>query len=99
MKVARRQHWDPEHPERVAARLARLRPDAVFLGGLIDTGGAEVVRALRRRLGTGVRLLATDGLTPTNLPNEEIPALCGAFPARPKGFEPLTFGSVGRGPI
>jgi ABC-type branched-subunit amino acid transport system substrate-binding protein len=39
----------------------------VFLGGRLDTGGAAVVRALRRRLGRDVTLLAPDGFTPLSL--------------------------------
>jgi branched-chain amino acid transport system substrate-binding protein len=48
----------------LAARVARSRARAVFLGGRLDTGGPAVVRALRKRLGPNVTLLAPDGFTP-----------------------------------
>ncbi len=70
---------------RLAARVARSGARAVFLGGRLDTGGAAVLRALRRRLGTHVVLLAPDGFTP-------LPVLIGqAGPAAAKGtFVSLT---------
>jgi branched-chain amino acid transport system substrate-binding protein len=58
--------WNPaaRSQRRMAARVARARPRAVFLGGTIDTGAPEMVRALRKRLGPRVLLLGTVGLTP-----------------------------------
>ncbi|MGI8973290.1 MAG: hypothetical protein ACR2HI_03830, partial [Gaiella sp.] len=49
------------------ALVARARPDSVFVGGLLDTGAARVVKALRARLGRTVALLGPDGLTPLPL--------------------------------
>jgi branched-chain amino acid transport system substrate-binding protein len=51
----------------LAERVARSGARAVFLGGLLDTGGPAVVRALRERLEPDVALLAPDGFTPLPL--------------------------------
>ncbi len=69
MEVAERRSWDPGAAsyERLAARVARSRPDVVYLGGLLDTGGANVLRALRRALGPEPKILVSDGFTPTSL--------------------------------
>jgi ABC-type branched-subunit amino acid transport system substrate-binding protein len=66
LPVAGRASWDPgaRSQRRLAARVARARPRAIFLGGRLDTGGPEVVRALRDRLGDRVAILAPDGFTP-----------------------------------
>lgn len=66
LPIAGRSSWTPgarEH-RRLAARVARSRPRAVFLGGQLDTGGAAVLRALRDRLGDGVAILVPGGFTP-----------------------------------
>jgi DNA-binding SARP family transcriptional activator/ABC-type branched-subunit amino acid transport system substrate-binding protein len=65
--VVARRHWAPEAADqrRLAAAVARTRPDAVFLGGLLDSGGAAVVRALRTALPAGTAILLPDGFTPT----------------------------------
>jgi branched-chain amino acid transport system substrate-binding protein len=61
--------WQPQarSQTRLAREVAEQRPDAVFLGGLLDTGGAAVLRALRARFGENTPLLAPDGFTPTPL--------------------------------
>ena len=66
LPVAGRASWNPalRSQQALAERVARARPQAVFLGGRVDTGGPAVVRALRRRLGDHVALLAPDGFTP-----------------------------------
>ncbi|MBA3408698.1 MAG: ABC transporter substrate-binding protein, partial [Solirubrobacterales bacterium] len=56
---------------RLAAAVAAQRPDAVYLGGTLDTGGARVIVALRRALGRDVDLLVPDGFTPTPLLAEQ----------------------------
>jgi branched-chain amino acid transport system substrate-binding protein len=55
--------------DRVKWRSPRFatRPDAVFLGGLLDTGGARALRAVRRELGPEVPILVPGGFTPTPL--------------------------------
>jgi DNA-binding SARP family transcriptional activator/streptogramin lyase/ABC-type branched-subunit amino acid transport system substrate-binding protein len=54
--------WEPEATSyaALADRVARARPDGVFLVGAPPYGGLDVVRALRDRLGAGVVLLAND---------------------------------------
>ena len=49
----------------LARRVARAGPDAVFLGGILDTNGARVVKDLRATLDADV--LTTDGFTPVPL--------------------------------
>ena len=74
LAIAGRASWDPRRREyrRLARRVARSGADAVFLGGLIDTNGARVVRDLRRALGRGrADLLAPDGFTPVPLLTEQ----------------------------
>lgn len=69
LPIAGRASWKPlarEH-RRLAARVARSRPRAVFLGGRLDTGGAAVLKALRDRLGERVAILVPDGFTPVPL--------------------------------
>ncbi len=69
LEVAGRASWDPQADgyAGLARRVARSRPDAVFIGGLLDTNAARVIRDLRARLGGSVDLLGPDGLTPLPL--------------------------------
>ena len=64
--VVGRVSWDPSSGEysQLARRVARARPTAVFLGGLLDTNAGAVIHALREQLGASVDLLGPDGLTP-----------------------------------
>jgi branched-chain amino acid transport system substrate-binding protein len=66
LALAGRASWDPtaRSQRRLAARVARAHPAAVFLGGRIDTGGPEVLKALRARLGARVLVLAPENFTP-----------------------------------
>jgi DNA-binding SARP family transcriptional activator/ABC-type branched-subunit amino acid transport system substrate-binding protein len=48
----------------LARRVRGARPDAVYLGGLIDTDGGAVLRALRRELPPRTALVAPDGFLP-----------------------------------
>jgi branched-chain amino acid transport system substrate-binding protein len=48
-------------------RVARSGAEAVFIGGLLDTNAASVVRDLRARPGGPVDLLGAEGLTPLPL--------------------------------
>jgi DNA-binding SARP family transcriptional activator/ABC-type branched-subunit amino acid transport system substrate-binding protein/DNA-binding beta-propeller fold protein YncE len=68
LRVVGTSRWDP-HARRyagLAAAVARSGADAVFLGGLIDSHGPEVVRDLRARLGRRVAIAVTDGFTPVS---------------------------------
>jgi branched-chain amino acid transport system substrate-binding protein len=69
LNVAGRISWDPRRKgyADVAERVARSGATAVFVGGLLDTNAARVVRDLRGRLGTSVDLFGSDGLTPLPL--------------------------------
>lgn len=69
LDVRGRAGWDPQARdyEALAQRVARSGATAVFVGGLLDTNAARVVRDLRSRLGQDVDLLAPDGLTPLPL--------------------------------
>ena len=59
-----RRAWDPAARDyrRLARRIARIGAEPVFLGGLLDSNGAQVVKDLRAALDAD--LLATDLLTP-----------------------------------
>jgi len=69
LRVVGRATWDPQARSQraLAARVARARPEAVFVGGLLDTGAAAVIAAIREELGPEVSLLGPDGLTPLSL--------------------------------
>ena len=64
--VARR--WDPRAAgyRDLAGAVARRRPDAVFVSGLLDTNGGEVIKELRGRLAPEVALIGVDGLLPVS---------------------------------
>jgi branched-chain amino acid transport system substrate-binding protein len=66
LMVVGRATWNPQadNYDKLAARIARTPAEAVYLGGLLDTNAAGVVRDLRARLGTSVDLLGPDGLSP-----------------------------------
>jgi branched-chain amino acid transport system substrate-binding protein len=69
LTVAGRLSWDPRAKSygALADRVAASRATAVFVGGLLDTNAARVVRDLRARLPETVDVLAQDGLTPLPL--------------------------------
>jgi branched-chain amino acid transport system substrate-binding protein len=69
LRVAGRATWNPQarEYEAVAERVARSGAGLVFVGGLLDTNAARVVRDLRARLGNRVVVVGTDGLTPLPL--------------------------------
>jgi DNA-binding SARP family transcriptional activator/ABC-type branched-subunit amino acid transport system substrate-binding protein len=66
-KVAGRVRWDPQHPRSaaLAARVARLRPDAVFMAGTLESGAALALRSVRARIPARVPVYSNEGLTPT----------------------------------
>jgi branched-chain amino acid transport system substrate-binding protein len=69
LALAGRTSWDPRRDRYadVAERVAESGATAVFIGGLLDSNAARVVRDLRARLGTSVELFGGDGLTPLPL--------------------------------
>ena len=57
--------WRGRSPGAVAARVRRAQPDLVFVSGLLDTGAAGVIRAVRRAL-PGVTIAGGEGLLPVS---------------------------------
>jgi branched-chain amino acid transport system substrate-binding protein len=68
LHVAGRATWNPRARSyrRLAGRVAASGADAVFVGGLLDTNAAAVVRALREQRAS-LEVLGPDGLTPLSL--------------------------------
>ncbi len=67
VEVAGSLSFSPEDdPARVAAAVKRLQPDVVLVGGLVDSGLGELVKALRATLGAEFPLLAPDGALPVS---------------------------------
>jgi branched-chain amino acid transport system substrate-binding protein len=66
LKVAGIREWTPGMRAygSLARAVARAAPGAVFVAGLIDTGGGRVIRDVRRALGRRVPVLAGDGVLP-----------------------------------
>jgi DNA-binding SARP family transcriptional activator/ABC-type branched-subunit amino acid transport system substrate-binding protein len=58
--------WQPSARSyrRLARRVRAARPDAIYLGGLIDTNGGEVLRAVRDAVGPQPAIVAPDGFLP-----------------------------------
>jgi branched-chain amino acid transport system substrate-binding protein len=69
LDVRGHESWDPQASDYagLAKRVARSGATAVFVGGLLDTNAARVVRDLRSRLGRSVDVMGPDGLTPLSL--------------------------------
>jgi YVTN family beta-propeller protein len=86
----------PGRAAATAAMAARARPDAVVVCGLIDTGAGRIIRALRRRLGSRVPIVGTDGLLPSSgLFAAAGPAARGTY-IPTAGLVPQGLGSAGR---
>jgi branched-chain amino acid transport system substrate-binding protein len=67
LRVVGFEGWDPHANtyRALAQRVARARPDGVFLGGSVDiSNGPAVVKDLRAALGRRVRILLPDGFSP-----------------------------------
>lgn len=69
LDVRGRVSWDPQARDYVglSRRVARSGATAVFVGGLLDTNAARVIRDLRSTLGRSVDVIGPDGLTPLSL--------------------------------
>jgi branched-chain amino acid transport system substrate-binding protein len=52
--------------DRVVEKVARSGADVVYVGGLLPENGGRLVRDLRRRLGTHVKLIAPDTFLPVS---------------------------------
>jgi DNA-binding SARP family transcriptional activator/ABC-type branched-subunit amino acid transport system substrate-binding protein/streptogramin lyase len=82
LEVVGHDEWDPRAPdyEELAARVARARPDVVFLGGTLDGNGAGVLSALGAELGRSTTFMVPDGFTPTTfLAKEAGPAAAHTY--------------------
>ena len=80
LEIAGRATWDPgaRSYAGLARRVAGSGADAVFVGGLLDTNAAAVIRALRAESDADV--LGPDGLTPLTLLSRGAgPAARGVF--------------------
>jgi DNA-binding SARP family transcriptional activator/ABC-type branched-subunit amino acid transport system substrate-binding protein len=65
---------------RLARRVRASDPDAVYLGGLIDSKGGAVLRAVRRELGPRAAIVAPDGFLPVaTLSNQAGSAARGTY--------------------
>ena len=69
LRIAGRASWDAHARSYagLAQRLAAAEPEAVFVGGVVDTNAARVVRAIRARVGPDVDVLGPNGLLPLSL--------------------------------
>jgi branched-chain amino acid transport system substrate-binding protein len=69
LEVAGRETWDPRAEEygALARRVADSGADTVYVGGLIDTNAAGMLRDLRRLLSDDVDLVGPSGLAPVPL--------------------------------
>jgi branched-chain amino acid transport system substrate-binding protein len=69
LSVVGRDDWgeNPATYPRLASRVARARPDAVFLGAFLWARNGELVKELRARLGPRVALIAPSGFAPPSL--------------------------------
>ena len=84
LEIAGRATWDPgaHSYAGLARRVAASGADAIFVGGLLDTNAAAVIRALRAESDADV--LGPDGLTPLVLLSRGAgPAARGAFVSLP----------------
>ena len=88
VRVTSVRRWDPNARSyrAVAQRIARERPQAVYLAGILDANGGQVVKDLRAVLGRRVHLLGSSGFTPISYLFERAgppPAACtSASPGR-----------------
>ena len=73
LRIAGRARWDPRARDyrALARRVAASGAEAVFVGGLLDTNAARVVRDLRAALGPDADIMGPDGLTPLDLLAEQ----------------------------
>jgi DNA-binding SARP family transcriptional activator/ABC-type branched-subunit amino acid transport system substrate-binding protein len=69
LRIAGHATWDPQARSYagLGRRVAASGAQAVFVGGLLDSNAARVVRDLRAAVGPDVDVLAPDGLTPLPL--------------------------------
>ncbi|MET0769429.1 MAG: ABC transporter substrate-binding protein, partial [Solirubrobacteraceae bacterium] len=73
LRVAGRATWNTRarNYRALARRVAASGAEAVFVGGLLDTNAARVIRDLRRTLGPDADIMGPDGLTPLSILAEQ----------------------------
>jgi ABC-type branched-subunit amino acid transport system substrate-binding protein len=66
VRIAGAANFSPETQDAtgLAERVARSGADGVFIAGLGSPGGAEVLKAVRARVGTGVKIMSPDPFVP-----------------------------------
>ena len=66
IRVAVARRWRPGAGgyRQLAGAIADARVDAVYVSGLLDTSGGQVIKDLRARLPAGTELIGNDGLLP-----------------------------------
>ena len=69
VRVIGTERWDADaHDYRaVAERLARDRPDAVYLGGFVSSNGVRLIQELRDELGPKTEIIGPDGFATPGL--------------------------------
>jgi branched-chain amino acid transport system substrate-binding protein len=99
LSVVGRGHWGSSGFASLARRVRAARPTAVVLTGCICSNGGELLVTLRRTLGSGVAVLASDNFTfggnmaGPNAPPEVFGtyiSLAGRDPAAPSDVPPQT---------
>jgi ABC-type branched-subunit amino acid transport system substrate-binding protein len=68
LRVLGAERWNGQTAtyRRLALRVKRTHPDVVFLSGLLDDHGGAVLKAVRRRVGREVQIIANDGFLPVS---------------------------------
>ena len=87
--------WERTRYASLAARVRTSRADGVFLAGALVSDGARVVRALRRKIGREIPILATDGFSVPELVADVGPASEGMRISVP-GVDPQGVTGSGR---
>jgi ABC-type branched-subunit amino acid transport system substrate-binding protein len=98
LKIAGTYNFDPaaKRYAGLARRVARDRPDAVLVAGLLDENAGAVVRDLRRRLGPQVDLIGGDALLPISVLFARAGASARGVHVSFPGLDPRHLGAEGR---
>jgi branched-chain amino acid transport system substrate-binding protein len=80
----------------LAQLVGRTRPDAVFLSGILDNNGGQLVRDLRGVLGPTPKIIGTSGFTPISFLFERAGAAAKGMYVSLLGFVPQSYPPAGR---
>jgi DNA-binding SARP family transcriptional activator/class 3 adenylate cyclase/ABC-type branched-subunit amino acid transport system substrate-binding protein/streptogramin lyase len=85
LRLAGSQSWRPEAPRyaALAERVARARPDGIFLVGVPWLAGPDLIKALRDRLGAGIVMLMPDAYNDDELLSDLGSAAEGMYVTQP----------------